>query len=142
MAAFHPSSATPAEPSSTSRRFVESIDPATGFVLEKFAVTEPEAVPALLYRARLAQKEWAARSIAERCAAVRRLRDAIYDRRVEIVDVISRETGKPKVEAIFAELILVLDSADYLANRAPRWLRPERVSHHNIVLKAKSGWMH
>ncbi len=72
---------------------------------------------------------------------VQRLRDAIFDSRDEIATVITRETGKPRVEAIFAEIVLSLDTAGFLARRAPRWLRPERVSHHNFALKAKSGWL-
>ncbi len=55
--------------------------------------------------------------------------------------MISRETGKPRVEAIFAEIILALDTADFIARRAPKWLRPERVPHHNIAVKTKSGWL-
>jgi succinate-semialdehyde dehydrogenase/glutarate-semialdehyde dehydrogenase len=72
---------------------------------------------------------------------VQRLRDTIFDSREEIASVITRETGKPCVEAIFAEIVLAIDTADFLARRAPRWLRPERVPHHNFALKAKSGWL-
>ena len=72
---------------------------------------------------------------------LRRLRDAIYERREDVLDVVTRETGKPRVEAILAELLLALDTADFLARQAPRWLRPERVPHHNLALKAKSGWL-
>lgn len=72
---------------------------------------------------------------------LRRLRDAIFERREDIADVVTRETGKPRVEAIFAEILLALDTADFLARQAPRWLRPERVPHHNLALKAKSGWL-
>ena len=72
---------------------------------------------------------------------MQRLRDVIFDSREEIAGVITRETGKPRVEAIFAEIVLALDTADFLARRAPRWLRPERVPHHNLALKAKSGWL-
>src|SRR5215472_11351710 len=98
MTALYRTSAARSEPPSSSERFVESIDPATGQILRKFRVTEPLAVPGLRERARSAQKEWAERSILERCRVVRRLRDGIYERRAEIVDVISRETGKPKTE--------------------------------------------
>ena len=77
----------------------------------------------------------------ERCAKLQRLRDVIFESRDEIAWVITRETGKPRIEAIFAEILLALDTADFLARRAPRWLRPERVPHHNIALKAKSAWL-
>ena len=40
-----------------------------------------------------------------------------------------------------AEIALAIDTAGFLARRAPRWLRPERVPHHNLALKAKSGWL-
>ena len=120
---------------------VESIDPASGVVHARFAATNPADIPAILGRARIAQKEWAARPLQERCAMVQRLRDTIFDSREEIASVITRDTGKPRVEAIFAEIVLALDTADFLARRAPRWLRPERVPHHNFALRAKSGWL-
>jgi acyl-CoA reductase-like NAD-dependent aldehyde dehydrogenase len=120
---------------------VESIDPATGEAIARFESADPAEMPKIFERARAAQKEWAARPIRARVAMLRRLRDAIFESRDEIADVISRETGKPRVEAVFAEIILALDTADFLARRAPRWLRPERVPHHNIAVKAKSGWL-
>jgi acyl-CoA reductase-like NAD-dependent aldehyde dehydrogenase len=120
---------------------VESIDPASGAVHARYAATNPVDIPAIFDRARMAQKEWAARPLHERCAMVQRLRDTIFDSREEIASVITRETGKPRVEAIFAEIVLALDTADFLARRSPRWLRPERVPHYNLALKAKSGWL-
>jgi succinate-semialdehyde dehydrogenase/glutarate-semialdehyde dehydrogenase len=103
--------------------------------------TPVEGVPEIMARAHAAQREWAARSIESRCAALRKLRDAIYEHRDEITQVISLETGKPHVEAVFSELILALDTTDFLARRASEWLRPERVPHHNIAVKAKTGWL-
>lgn len=120
---------------------VESINPATQEVNARFAITQPTELPALFKRARQAQKEWSARPLRKRCAELRILRDAIFARRDEIADIISREAGKPRVEAIFAEVLLALDTVDFLARQAPRWLRPERVPHHNLAMKAKSGWM-
>src|SRR5271169_5704856 len=114
---------------------IDSINPATQEINAQFAVTQPADLPAIFARARSAQKEWSALPLRERCAMLRRLRDAIFTRRDEIVDVITREAGKPRVEAIFAELLLALDSADFLARQAPRWLRPEKVPHHNLAMK-------
>jgi len=119
--------------------FVDSVDAASGQVVGKIFATLTENVPQLMARAREAQKSWAARSMRERCGYLRKMRDAIYEFRDEVTNAISLETGKPHVEAVFAELILALDSADFLARQAPEWLRPERVGHHNIAVKAKSG---
>jgi acyl-CoA reductase-like NAD-dependent aldehyde dehydrogenase len=128
-----------ASPASRVATAIDSINPATQEINAQFAATQVADLPTIFERARAAQKDWAARPLRERCAMLRRLRDAIFERREEIVDVITREAGKPRVEAIFAELLLALDTADFLARRAPRWLRPERVPHHNLAMKAKSG---
>ena len=129
--------------------YVESIDPSTnlgsdpagGAVNKRFEATNPAEMPALLARARAAQQQWQAKPLRERCAQMERLRDVVFDSRDEIADVITRETGKPRVEAILAEIALAIDTAGFFARRAPRWLRPERVPHHNFALKAKSGWL-
>jgi succinate-semialdehyde dehydrogenase/glutarate-semialdehyde dehydrogenase len=120
---------------------IDSIDPASGAVNASFAATSAADLPEIFERARIAQKEWAARPLRERCNFLRQLRDVICDSRDEIAGIITRETGKPRVEALFAEILLALDTADFLARRAPRWLRAERVPHHNVALKAKSAWL-
>jgi acyl-CoA reductase-like NAD-dependent aldehyde dehydrogenase len=122
-------------------RSIDSIDPASGSINKSFDATDPSQVAALLARGRVAQKDWCARSLRERCAQLQRLRDAILESRYQIADVITAETGKPRTEAIFAEVILTLEAADFFARHAERWLRTERVPHHNIALKAKSGWL-
>ncbi len=119
--------------------FVASIDAASGEVVERIPATAPESVPQSMARARAAQKSWAAKSVRQRCTYLRKIRDAIYEHREEVTAAISLETGKPHVEAVFAELLLALDSADFLVRQAPEWLRPEAVPHHNIGVKAKSG---
>jgi succinate-semialdehyde dehydrogenase/glutarate-semialdehyde dehydrogenase len=127
-------------PVASDRTFVDSVDPATNEVIARYPATSADDLPAIIERVRSAQKQWSARSLAHRCAALLRLRDAIYSRREDIANVISREAGKPRVEAILAEVVLALDTTDFLARQAPAWLRPERIPHHNLALRAKSGW--
>ena len=123
------------------QNFVDSVNPATGEVEARIPATPLSTIPAIFEAARAAQKAWAAQPLTERCAMLRKLRDAIFERRDDIANIVIRETGKPRAEAILAEVLLALDTADFLARQAPRWLRPERVPHHNIALKAKSGWL-
>jgi acyl-CoA reductase-like NAD-dependent aldehyde dehydrogenase len=120
---------------------VESVDRATGKVLARIATANPAELPAHFERARVAQKAWAAKSVRERCAFLRRLGRVVFERRAEIVDAISGETGKPRAEATFAEILVVLDTIEFVAKRAPGWLRPVRVPHHNLAMKAKSAWL-
>jgi acyl-CoA reductase-like NAD-dependent aldehyde dehydrogenase len=120
---------------------IDSLNPATNEVNSTFDATQTSALPKIFESARRAQKEWSAQSRSARAAALRALRDAVFANRDKIADVISRETGKPRVEAIFAEVLLALDTADFLAQRAATWLKPEKVPHHNLAFKAKSGWL-
>jgi succinate-semialdehyde dehydrogenase/glutarate-semialdehyde dehydrogenase len=122
-------------------QFIESINPATQEINARFEATQPAQLPPIFDNARRAQKQWAAVPLRERCAMLRKLRDANFVRRHEIADVISREAGKPRVEAIFAEILVALDTADFLAKRAPTWLKNEKVPHHSLAMKAKSGWL-
>ena len=137
--------AVPSQPltatDSTAAGYIDSNNPATGEVIGRYEATRPNEVPAIFEHARRAQEEWATRTLRERCVMLRRLRDTIFEHREEIADVLTGETGKPRVEAIFAEILLALDTADFLARRAPRWLRAERVPHHNLAMKAKSAWL-
>jgi len=120
---------------------VESIDPVTGDVIARFDATPPNEMPEIFARARRAQAGWAAQPLGARCALLRRLRERLFARRQEVAGVITREVGKPRVEALFADVLVALDSATYYADHAAEMLRTERVPHHNLAVKAKSGWL-
>ena len=116
-----------------------SIDPATGDVLAHVATTPPSQIQQLLARARAAQTKWSATPLGGRCALLAKLRAQIFASREVLVDVVVLESGKPRVEALFADVFVSLDTAVYYANNAPTLLRDERVSHHALAAKTKSG---
>ena len=116
-----------------------SIDPATGKVLAHIEKTSPEMVGRTIVLARAAQKQWAKVPLRERCLRLRKLRECLLASRSELADAVVSESGKPRVEALFADLFVALDSAEYWSKNAPAALRRERVPHHSIAAKAKSG---
>src|SRR5437588_5731403 len=116
-----------------------SINPATGQVLAHIEKTPPEMVARTVTLARAAQREWATVPIRERCRRLRKLRECLMASRHEIADTVVAESGKPRVEALFADVFVALDSAEYWSKNVRAALRPERVPHHNIAAKAKSG---
>src|SRR5580700_7541388 len=118
---------------------IPSIDPATGNILAQFEKTLLAAVPEILSRARAAQSAWCRVPIGKRCAQLRVLRDCMMASRVALADAVVRESGKPRVEALFADLFVALDTAEYFSKHGPGLLRPERVPHHSSAGKAKSG---
>src|SRR5437773_12121469 len=61
--------------------------------------------------------------------------------RNELRDAVVRESGKPRVEALFADIFVALDSAEYWSKNAARALRTQRVPHHSTAAKAKRGYL-
>jgi acyl-CoA reductase-like NAD-dependent aldehyde dehydrogenase len=119
-----------------------SIDPATGRVSAEFDRTPVLAVPQLMARARAAQVEWARVPVEKRCERIAVLKTKILEAVEVLTDAVVRESGKPRVEAKFADVFVALDTAEYFAKHGPCLLRAEKVSHHNLAAKAKSGSLH
>jgi acyl-CoA reductase-like NAD-dependent aldehyde dehydrogenase len=125
--------------SEATTRKIQSLNPATGEVLAEFEAAEEPEVQAAVARARQAALGWRALEVGERAAHLLRLKEALYDRRQEIAALITREAGKPIVESMVAEVMVVLDTLHYFARHAAEFLRPQRVPHHNLALKLKRG---
>src|ERR1700688_2096579 len=104
--------------------------------------TPAAALPDILRRAQAAQAEWGLQSVRARRALARRLCDVLYERREALTRCVMRETGKPLVEALFGDVLIALDTAQYYGRHAAGFLRDRRVPHHNIAVKAKSGKLH
>src|SRR6202521_1388646 len=118
-----------------------SINPATGEVLAHFERTTASLLPEIVSRARVTQSAWAKHPIRDRGAKLRGLRERIMSSRNELADAVVRESGKPRVEALFADIFVALDSAEYWSRNAASALRTQRVPHHSIAAKAKRGYL-
>jgi len=116
-----------------------SINPATSATLGYFEKTPPTALRQIVARARAAQAAWGRVPIGERCARLRDLRDGIMSSRNELANAVVAESGKPRVEALFADIFVAVDMAAYFAKNTERLLSPERVPHHSLAAKAKFG---
>src|SRR5450432_1904557 len=127
---------------SLAKETMPSIDPATGRVLAEYEKTSPLAVPQLMAKAREAQSNWAQRSVGDRCKLIRALQREIMKAREALADAVVRESGKPHVEALFADVFVALDTAAYFSKNGVNSIRPERVAHHNTAAKAKSGTLY
>jgi acyl-CoA reductase-like NAD-dependent aldehyde dehydrogenase len=118
---------------------IASYNPATGEVVENIPKTHPEEVAAVLSAARIAQEKWHDTSVSDRCALLHSLREKMLAARRELAAIVTRESGKPQVEALFSDVFVSLDTAAYYAKHLPKLLRPERVPHHSSAAKLKSG---
>jgi acyl-CoA reductase-like NAD-dependent aldehyde dehydrogenase len=119
---------------------LSSINPATGEIVGYFERTLPAEVGEFISRARVAQLAWAKLPVGKRCAKLRVLREHILALRNELAEAVVRESGKPRVEALFADIFVALDSAKYWSANAAGALRAQRVPHHSLAAKAKRGY--
>jgi succinate-semialdehyde dehydrogenase/glutarate-semialdehyde dehydrogenase len=122
-------------------RKIASVNPATGEVLRELECAGEGAVEAVVARARAAQAAWAALGLRRRIAVMREFQRKLYLRKSEVAAAITREVGKPLVEALVTEVLVVLDAARFLIDNAWGLLRDEPVPHGNLVTKLKSGWL-
>lgn len=122
-----------------SRETLISTNPATGEKLAELCCATPQEVHEAVGRARQAQPAWQALPIKERVAVLRRFQRNLAERRDEIAELISREAGKPTVEALTTEVLVVLDAAGFCIRNGHSFLRDEPVSHGNLVMKLKRG---
>jgi len=120
-------------------RKIASTNPATGATLREFECTSELEVQAAVARARVAQPAWAERGVRNRTAILREFQRLLHEKKSEVARLITREAGKPYVEALLTEVLVVLDAARFLTENAYRLLRDEPVPHGNLAMKAKSG---
>src|ERR1043166_3344938 len=90
-------------------------------------------------KAAAAQIRWAATPVRDRLRILDRFAELLCDQKDSIAAIISREAGKPEAEALSTEVLVVLDTAKYLQNQVPAFLRPEPVPHANPAMKLKRG---
>src|SRR5215510_16108915 len=95
----------------TSERIDELVsrDPSTGEVIGHAALMTAADVVASVRYARTAQPAWAALSYSQRAEYVLRARELVLAQTDDIANLISRETGKPPIEAISMEIVPTLD---------------------------------
>jgi acyl-CoA reductase-like NAD-dependent aldehyde dehydrogenase len=128
-------------PADLARETLVSIDPATLREVGTTAVTEPEAVSEAVSEARAAQREWAARPLAERGALLRRVAREIVADDLALARQIVDESGKPVVEAYTHDLFVAVEALTWLAGALEGVLSDRRLPFRQPVLLHKRGWV-
>ncbi len=89
-------------------------------------------------RARGAAAEISALTLAERARKIGNVRRAILSRIDELVDRISRETGKPRTDSLVSEVFSALDYVHFLETHGPEALAEEKVPTPAVLFGKKS----
>jgi succinate-semialdehyde dehydrogenase/glutarate-semialdehyde dehydrogenase len=118
---------------------IVSTNPATGEVLAELACASPSDVQGAVLRAKQAQPAWEATPVRQRVATLRRFQRLLSEQRDQVADLICREAGKPAVEALTTEVLVILDAAEFCIRNAHDFLRDEPLPHANLAMKTKRG---
>lgn len=78
-------------------------------------------------RCRAAQAKWAATPLADRLAVIRRLRDRLFERRMELCEAVRVDLGRALEETLSGEVFGVAEACSFLCRRAHAVLRPKRI---------------
>src|SRR5438270_2678356 len=106
---------------------IQSINPATGEVLETFEPFSEAQINEVLDQARNTFREWRETTFAERGALFHRLANHLRDRKAELARIATLEMGKPIVESE-AEVEKCAWNCDFYADNAEKFLADERVA--------------
>ncbi len=124
--------------STDDRRRMRVRSPATLEPIGEFECRAPDEVREAVDRARVAQRTWAALSVADRAPYLLRLLDQFVQRQDEIIDAVIAETGKARSEAIAMEVYSSCDAISYYAAHAAEFLAPQKRKLHGVMRLTKT----
>jgi succinate-semialdehyde dehydrogenase/glutarate-semialdehyde dehydrogenase len=124
---------TPIETAPGQRRRLRLSSPATRETIGAIEVQNAEDVAVALEAARKAQPEWAALSFDERARFLDRAVKTLVERQDDFIEVVLRESGKPRTEALMMEIFAGCDALTYYAKRSRDILRSEKRKLHGMM---------
>src|SRR5947209_12181767 len=116
------------------RRTIVARDAASGETLREIVCASDEEIKDAVRRARVAQRDWGARSVQERVRLLRPVLERIVARRDHLARLISQEVGKPRLVALTGEVLATCESIDFLFRNAAKVLAPQPVAHRLLRL--------
>ncbi len=113
--------------SAEERGLISCYEPATFAALGEVRAVSPEELTARVAAARKAQKLWAKTSFAERAKVLGLVQDYLLQHADELVDVIVRDSGKTRHNAMVGEIWPTVEKARWTAANGERYLVSEEV---------------
>ena len=113
-------------PSESDHRHYNVKSPVTLESIGEFDAATAAEVQDAVSRARKAQREWARTSFAERAKVLWRWVDVIVERQDDIIDLVVKETGKARYEAIAMEVMAPCMQISHYAKRGAKYLQTRK----------------
>ena len=112
-------------------------NPATGEILGYSSLNDIKELPQIMAKARVAQASWEKLPVRTRVKYMIRVRDYLAENAEEIAELISRDNGKTRIDALVTEVLPAIMAVDYYAKHAERFLRQKKIPFGNILLLNK-----
>ncbi len=113
---------------SENNKYLVNKNPRTGEELSCHKIAESADIAEAMEKSRNAQKLWREKSPSQRIPLLKNLRKKLADNREKAVDVICKDTGKVRQEALTADLIPTLRILRYYEKHAREILKPNKRS--------------
>jgi acyl-CoA reductase-like NAD-dependent aldehyde dehydrogenase len=112
-------------------------NPATGEILGHSALNSIEVVGQASGRARQVQPAWSQRPVRERVRYLNRVRAYIAENADELAEIISRDNGKTRTDALASEVLPAAMAVDYYCRNAVAFLKDRRIRPGNLLMANK-----
>jgi acyl-CoA reductase-like NAD-dependent aldehyde dehydrogenase len=112
-------------------------NPATGEILGYSALTDLQELEQIISRAKSAQKSWSKMEVRERVRYMLRIRDYLVQHAEKISEVISKDNGKTRVDALVTEVLPAAMAVNYYSKHAKKFLKTRYICPGNILLLNK-----
>jgi acyl-CoA reductase-like NAD-dependent aldehyde dehydrogenase len=113
------------------------MNPATGEVIGNVPLHTSDDVHTAVALARDAQPEWAALPVKVRVKFLKRIQDYILENADELADIISRDNGKTRTDAMATEVLPAALALDYYCRKAKSFLKGRYILPGSILLANK-----
>lgn len=124
-----------------SKKVTTSFKPTTGKIIGRTSLNTIAELERSVALAKVAQSEWAALSFGERAKHLFSIRNYIVENADRIIDVICRDTGKTKLDALSTEVLPTAMAIIYYANHASKVLKRKRLHGGSILTINKRSYV-
>ena len=112
-------------------------NPATGEILGHSLLTSMQELKKVIEKARDAQKAWSELPVKERVPYMGRIREYMVEKAEEIAEVISKDNGKTRMDALTTEVFPAILAVAYYERHARKFLNTQRLRPGSILLSNK-----
>ncbi|PLR69356.1 aldehyde dehydrogenase family protein [Bacillus sp. UMB0893] len=116
------------------------LNPATLNVADHIDETPIYHISNMYELSQAASLKWREQSVKKRLTYIQELKKIMMDRLDDVVEVLSADTGKVKVEAVTADVLPVLDAISFLEKHAAKTLATHRV-HTPVTFFGKKSYI-